>query len=219
MRKNVLAFFLVLVFVAAGAMVAGTAKAATINLDLTGTTTPNNFFSFDFGGTHYDQGYWALSGLNSASSFTANQGDTINATITLPNGPFTIPASVTLTGFLFGVSSASFPSGDTGTTGTTSFFNGSSPGPSGVLTPTTTSGQLASGVNFFPPNNTAITFDKLTSIFIVDTLSQTATLDRAYMYYTLFSPSAPAPVPLPSALLLFGPGLAGLAFIRRRFGK
>jgi len=28
-----------------------------------------------------------------------------------------------------------------------------------------------------------------------------------------------APTPIPSALLLFGPGLAGLAFVRRRFGK
>ena len=37
--------------------------------------------------------------------------------------------------------------------------------------------------------------------------------------YHMFTVGAPSAVPLPSALLLFGPGLVGLAAIRRRFKK
>ena len=79
-------------------------------------------------------------------------------------------------------------------------------------TPTTTSSQLVSGADFFPPNNGPITFDKVVSTFTVDTLSPSATVDRAMLEYTLFSPAVPEPTTYAMMLL----GLAALGTMTRR---
>jgi hypothetical protein len=100
----------------------GQAQATTFDVNLTGNVGDGNFSSFDSGGTHYDQWILLLSGLDSSSSISAQSGDTINATITLDQS-VTIPASVDITAFALILSGASFPSIDTGTSGTTSFFN------------------------------------------------------------------------------------------------
>ncbi len=188
----------------------GQAHAATINLNLTGTVSNGQLSAFDSGGTHYDQWYLNLSGI---TPFTVSNGDMINATITLDQS-FTIPASVTYTQFEFDLTGASFPNINTGTNGTTAFFNGVNPGPSDSET-TTTSNQLAAAAVFFPPNNSAITFDSVISSFTITTLASPATIDGANISYTLTSP-APVPLPQSFAMLLSGLGLVGFAARRRK---
>ena len=214
MRKNVAVLFLVLVFVAAGSMVASTARANTFNVNLSGTVSNAFSNSWTTGSDHID--YWRLplSGLQVAP-ITVSQFDVINATIQLDQS-FTMPASVTRTSFVVYLTGPSFPAGNTGTGGTTTFFNSGSAVASGSAS-TGTSGWLANSVDFYPPENVAITFDSLASDFTIVVLSGQATLEFAQMSYFLYSPAAP--VPVPPTLLLFGPGLVGLAAIRRRFKK
>jgi len=186
----------------------GQAHAATINLNLTGNVIGGQFSSFDSGGSHYDQWFLNLSGI---TPITVSNGDTVNATITLDQS-FTIPASVTNTVFQFGLTGTAFPGINTATSGTTTFFNGVNPGPSGSGT-TTTSSQLVTSAVFFPPNNGAIPFDSVTSNFTITDLASPATVGRAYISYTLTSP-----VPLPDsfAMLLAGLGLVGFVARRRQ---
>ena len=166
-------------------------------------------------GPGYVNGYLSLSSVS--LPITVSQGDIIDATVTLDT-PYTIPASGTSTSFVFYLEGSSFPTENTGAHGTISFFSGGTSGTnllnSGPLD-NTTSNQLALAFAF--PTTASITFDSFTADLSVTTLGQTATLDSAQFTYFLFSPSAP--VPIPGALLLFGPGLAGLAVIRRRFKK
>jgi hypothetical protein len=199
-----------LVAVAVLTLAIGQAQAATtFDLSLTGIVSGGVYSSGDYGSTHYEDWYLQLSGL---LPITVSQGDTINATITLDKS-FTIPASVQLTFFDFTLSGTSFPSINTGTSGTTSFFNNGAPGLSGSFG-TTTSGFLINGAVFGPPNNTSITFDSLTSNFTIDTLGQSVILDGAYIDYILESPATS--VPIPAAIWLLGSGLLGLAGFRRK---
>lgn len=184
----------------------GQAQATTHDISLTGTLASGQFSSFDGGNTHYDQ--WLLQ-LDTFSSISVSQGDSINATITLDQS-FTMPASAQLTSFAFFMTGTSFPAIDTGTSGTTAFFNLTVPGSTGTTSSTTTSSQLANSVVFFPPNNGAMTFNSLTSNFVIDTLGAPVTLNQASISYTLFSPSA-VPEPETYAMLLAGLGLVGFA--------
>jgi len=63
--------------------------------------------------------------------------------------------------------------------------------------------------------------DSNNSIYTLDTSTGAATYVAAISDGMAAYGVAPisAPVPLPSALLFFGPGLAGLAAVRRRFGR
>ena len=198
--------------VAAFALCAGHAQAATFTLNLTGVVADGVFFHFNSGGTHYDQWLLPLMGLDSSNQITVSQGDTINATVTLDQ-LFTVPASQQLTSFSFLTTGSSFPAINTGVSGATTFFNGITPikGGSGS---TTTSSQLANDVGFFPSNNTAFTFDSVTSNFTIDTLGQPATLDRASISYTLFSRAVPEPASW--AMLLIGFSGLGAAMRSRR---
>jgi hypothetical protein len=189
------------------------ASALTIDISLTGTVSDGAYSSFDSGGIHYDQ--WALS-LSGLSPVNVSIGDEIKATITLDQS-FTIPPSVSLTTFLFALTGPSFPTGDTGTTGATSFYNSGFLVTSGFAG-TSTSGQLANSVIFSPPDNGAITFDSVIADFTITELGDLATLETALMSYTLFSPSA-EPVPEPSTVILLGAGVIGFALIRRKARK
>jgi hypothetical protein len=64
---------------------------------------------------------------------------------------------------------------------------------------------------FFPTNNGPITFDSVTSNFTITDLASSATLNGAYISYTLVSS---VPEPENYALMLAGVGLVG--FIARR---
>ena len=188
---------------------AGGAQAAVHTLMLTGTVANGNFSSQDIGPTHFDQ--WVLS-LDSLNAITVALGDTINATITLDE-LFTVPGSVNLTSFAFILGGAGFPAGDTGTTGNFNFFSGMTLVKFGGAG-TGTSGQIASSVVFFPPDNGAFTFDSLTTSFEIPELSGPATLDYSLITYTLFSPNA-VPEPATWAMMIIGFGGVG-AMVRRR---
>ena len=198
---------------AACALWAGGAEAAVHTLSLTGTVANGNFSSQDIGPTHFDQWVLSLSGLDSLNAITVAQGDTINATIILDQ-LFTVPASVDLTTFAFILGGAGFPAGNTGTTGSFNFFNGLTLvkfGAGGA----STSGQIASSVAFFPPDNGAFTFDSLTTSFEITELSGPASLDYSLITYTLFSPNGAVPEPATWAMMIIGFGGVG-AMVRRR---
>jgi hypothetical protein len=196
---------------------ASQAQAATYDISLTGIATAGSYSSQDIGPTHYDQWVLSLSGLELIDPITVQQGDTINATITLDEA-FTIPGSVSLTSFGFFLGGPGFPPGDTGFSGTTAFFLTGSPvidGGGG----TGTTGQLANTVVFFPPNNGPLTFDSVFSSFTIDELSAPVTLDYGLISYTLFSPNGAVPEPASWALMLVGfGGLGAVLRARRRLG-
>ncbi len=203
-------------------LAAGQARAATYDLSLTGTVASGVYDSFTSGGTHYDQWYLSLSGLDTSDAITVSQGDVINATITLDQ-PFTIPASAELTAFVVLLTGTAFenasPYVNSGATGTTTLLSSGAPVASDSDL-TTTSNQLAHSIIVFPPNNGAITFDSVTSDFTITTLDQTETLDQSAISYTLFSPAGvSSAVPEPATWALMILGLAGVgATLRRRRG-
>jgi hypothetical protein len=211
MKKNLLTILgMVLVF----ALGIVQAQAATVDINLSGKVSDGTYYSFHDSVYQYDQWVLPLSGFPATHAIVVSQGDTINATIKLDQS-FTIPASVSLTSFIFGLWGPSFPAGDTATAGSTSFFLGVTPIIDGSTT-TSSSGWIPNAVDFFPPNNGAITFDSLLSSFTITQLGGPATLSSAQMYYTLYSP---APVPIPAAAWLLGSGLVGLLGFRRKFSK
>jgi hypothetical protein len=192
------------------ALVVGQAQADPIDLNLTATVSEMTTYSFDSGGTHFDQYVIQLHDL--PTGLTVAVGDSITATITLDQS-FTVPGSVDLTSFVFAMWSSTFPAGDTGTAGSVDFSNAgvSVLGGSGS---STTSSQISSAFTFFPPDNGAITFDKVVNTFTIDTLAQAADIEQAQMYFTLFSPAVPEPQTY--ALMAAGLCLLGVSVRRRK---
>ena len=186
------------------------AKAATVILNLTGTVSQGNYSSQDSGGLHFDQWVLSLTGLNPGNAVTVSNGDIINASIQLDQ-VFTIPASDVFTSFAFFLNGTNFPPVDTATAGNTAFFTGATAGPSGPGGGST-HGALVNGVDFFPPNNGAISFDRVQSNFTITNLSQPATVDGSLITY---SRVRPLPEPHTLALLLGGMGVLG---VRRKRG-
>ncbi len=202
-----------MIAVAVLALGIGQAQAANFSFDLTGIADDGSFSNQTIGSTRYDQWYLGLSGLDSTNAVLVSLGDTIDATITLDKS-FTIPASVDLTFFIFGLRGFSGIPAATDAS-TISFFNGGVPGPSGPIGGgnCSSSGQLPSCILFSPPDNTPITFDKLTATFTISVLAEPSNLDNAFISYSLFSPAIPEPETY--AMLLAGLGLLG-AIARRR---
>lgn len=194
---------------------AGGAQAAVHTLNLTGLVADGHYSSQDVGADHFDQWVLSLSGLD---AITVEQGDTIEATITLDQ-LFTIPGSMDRTSFAFILGGALFPAGDQTSSGSTSFFNGMDLVKSGAGG-TGTSGQIAHAVTFFPPDNGPITFDSITTSFVIDTIGGPAALDYALISYTLVDlGGAVAAVPEPGAWAMMIMGFGGMgAVIRRRRG-
>lgn len=192
----------------------GQSQAATYNLNLTGTVPGGAYSSFSIGGFQYDNWGLNLDGLD--QPFVAQQGDSINATITL-NQPFTIPASQLYTFFSLqlGGFDAPFPFGNVGTDGSTSFFLGGNPGLSGNFG-TSTSGAIVNSSVWFPPDNGDITFDSVISNFTITELGGDALLNYAQINYTRVSAVTAVPEPETYAMMLAGLGLLGFAARRRK---
>ncbi len=186
------------------------APAAVIDLDLTGVVSNGTFFSQTVGNTHYDYWFLALDGL---TPFTVEEGDTVNATVTLDQS-FTVPASVQLTVFDLFMFSNSFPAIPTGASDIEqTFFNAGTPTTSSCGE-TTTSGQIAAGCVY--PSGTPFSFDTFKTSFTIKTLGTPVQIENATISYTLFSPAAAVPEPATWAMMLFGFALVGSALRSRR---
>ncbi len=189
------------------------AQAATFTLNLTGSASGGAFGSFVFGGLQYD--HWGMTVQGLGDPFIVQQGDEINATITL-DGSFTIPASVLYTFFDLQLGTIGLDFGPTSTSGSTSFFLGGNPGLTGTFG-TDTSGVLINSSVWFPPDNGAITFDTVVSNFTITNLGAPVELSYAQIGYARVSNAVTAvPEPETYAMMLAGLGLLGFAARRRK---
>lgn len=188
--------------------------AASIELQLTASASAVSIRSFDFAGTHYDQYAFYPSGLQNPTVLA--QGDSVTATMTLDQS-FTVPASATLTSFIFALFGSSFPAGDTSTSGTVVISNLGATVLSGSGI-SSTANQVSSGFIFSPPNNGAITFDRIVNAFSIETLPQQASANSSVFYFTTFSPSAPVPELPIQTLMAMGMAVVAGAYVRR-FGR
>ena len=198
----------VLMAASAMSLLAAQAQATTFTLNLSGSVAGFSYFSFNVGHTHYDQANLALPGY---TPIVVSQGDTINTTVTL-DAPFTIPASQQYTSFDLSLTDPNFPATNTSVTGTTTFFDAGNQVASIGPQTTLTSSQLDLGALSFPPNNGALTFDKVTSDFTINTLANPTTLSTASISYTLVS----VPEPMSWTLMLVGLGALGGVMRRRK---
>lgn len=188
------------------------AHAALVSVDLSGATT----------GTY-------ISGIG-ASFATAFQGQAYNNLYNLsgsPSSPLTLQAHRTLDIAYWSVSNSILPEPDN--QGPLSMLLGSS---ADSITWTMGSASPPSSVtiDFFAANGSLVhhTVQGLISGYNVYSFSGFGTFaglsiyddnDSAGLRFQNFSYNSVPSVPLPSALLLLGPGLAGLAAIKRRFTK
>ncbi len=193
----------------------GQAQAATWDLSLADNPGTYSSSSYISGSTFLNNWSVDLDGLG--AGFTASQGDTINLTIML-SSPYATEIGLSNSWLHVGLYGSSFPPYNTETSATTTFYLGGGQVGLPYSTILTSSGWLDAGVVLFPPDSlSAITFDEVTIDYTVGQIgdgTDTLNLTNATLYA-----QGQSPVPVPASLLLFGPGLAGLATIRRRFKK
>jgi hypothetical protein len=190
------------------------AQAASYSLSLTGTVANGSAYSFDVGATRYDGWTLTLDGLSPASPLLLQQGDTVDARITL-DSPLTVLASEIFTSHVLILRGLDVAEDGSATTATFDFKRGgvsvAGSGGSGC----TTSGQLAACVAYFAPDNGVLTFDELAISLSVDTLSGPSLYDTAVLSHTRVSDAAAVPEPASWALLLAGAAALGLRRRRR----
>jgi len=188
---------------------ASQAQATTFTVNLTGD--PANFgasqvYAF---GLRFDEHYLQLSGLDTSNAITVSQGDQIDSTVTLAS-QYTIPTSVVRTDILEYLTGNTFPSENTGVSGTFTFFlAGNSVNVFNYSS--STSNQLASFAAVFPPNNGSFAFDSFTNDLTITNLPGAATLDGAAFNYALVTTA-----PELSTWAMLTLGFAGLGFAGRR---
>lgn len=212
--RKVMAHARALTALAALATVMGQASAATFDLSLSGVVDNSQYTVVSSGG--FDFNFWLLSldGLSPGNAITVSQGDVIHATITFDKS-VELPASVDHTVLELLLTGSTFPAIDTGTTGAAiTLFSAGLPVSSGG-SDCTTSSQLAVCQALFPPDNTALSFDKVTANFTIGTLGQPVVLDAARVAAAVVNPS-PVPEPNVALLALAGLGCAGFAARRRQ---
>ena len=194
--------------------------AATNNFNLSGNVADAITFNHT-AGPNYRLYQWQ-DPLYTMPSYSAREGDRINATITLDHSytiPATVPGSILYFGlYLYGDGN---PQIQVDTSTTISFFNQGAP----VLTPGSPraesgTGALYAGIYIAPPDNPAITFDQVSLQSDITYLGgpDGTTLDVhvANLIYALY-----IPIPEPCCFALIGIGLAGLGLAkwRRRLHK
>jgi hypothetical protein len=194
----------------------GQAQATTYNLtsltDLPGTYNSGSFTS---GSTVFNNWSVSLSGLG--AGFTAYQGDTVNATITLSSA-YTTEIGANNSWLYLGLYGDNSSGYNTQTQATTTFYyNGTQVG---LYTGTIITSQdwLPAGVVLYPPDSlSAITFNQVTIDYTIGQIGSGGSNSLNLTDATLYAQGqSPAPVPIPAPLLLLGPCLAGLAAMRKR---
>jgi hypothetical protein len=188
------------------------AKAATYDLTLNGDVSNVSESTFPFNGQTYQQYVLGLTGLDSSDPVTVSQGDMIDVTVNL-SAPYTIPASQAHTDFLLNLTGSSFPSENTGVSGTFDLYD------QGILVAefgygSTTSNSLSNYAALLPPNNIAYQFTSFTDDFTITDLMTSATLDGSDFTYALVSNGVPEPASW--AMMLLGvAAIGGMSRARR----
>jgi hypothetical protein len=207
MKKKLL---VILGFIFVLALGTGQAQAATWDLNLAGDVSNRSFYDFNIGSTNYSG--WSL-GLTGLTSFTALEGDTVNATITLDES-VTMPASVFNTSVELGLYGAN-PSYVTSTSSTITFYNDDIEG-STFTTGSSSASWLYAGATLFGPDN-SFTFDKIIINCTIDKIGEgnSLYLTNATLNAQMQNPA----VPIPGAIWLLGSGVLGLLGFKRKFNK